>query len=89
MVGGRRGAADVVEAIDGDEPAFQHRDPPAGRAAARGEYRNPAASTACSRADGAWRAEAAATTSADLVIGGCGAPRPSKGVPLAGEVLTR
>ena len=62
---------DVVEAIDGDEPAFRcteirRRGPSAVPAR---EYRNPCGvHRAFTRADEAWRAELAATTIADLVI---------------------
>jgi Rrf2 family protein len=63
---------DVVEAIDGDEPAFRcteirRRGPTAMPAR---EYRLPCGvHRAFTRADEAWRAELAATTIADLVIG--------------------
>jgi Rrf2 family protein len=63
---------EVVEAIDGDEPAFRcteirRRGP--GAVAAR-EYRTPCGiHRAFTRADDAWRAELAATTIADLVVG--------------------
>ena len=63
---------DVVEAIDGDEPAFRcteirRRGPSA--APAR-EYRLPCGiHRVFTRADDAWRAELAATTIADLVVG--------------------
>jgi len=63
---------DVVEAIDGDEPAFRcteirRRGPSAVPAR---EYRNPCGIyRVFTRADEAWRAELAATTIADLVIG--------------------
>jgi Rrf2 family protein len=63
---------EVVEAIDGDEPAFRcteirRRGPSA--VAAR-EYRMPCGiHRAFTRADDAWRAELAATTIADLVVG--------------------
>ena len=63
---------DVVEAIDGDEPAFRcteirRRGPSAVPAR---EYRVPCGiHRAFIRADDAWRAELAATTIADLVIG--------------------
>ena len=63
---------EVVEAIDGDEPAFRcteirRRGPSA--VAAR-EYRTPCGiHRTFTRADDAWRAELAATTIADLVTG--------------------
>jgi Rrf2 family protein len=63
---------EVVEAIDGDEPAFRcteirRRGPSA--VAAR-EYRMPCGiHRAFTRADDAWRAELSATTIADLVVG--------------------
>jgi Rrf2 family protein len=63
---------EVVEAIDGDEPAFRcteirRRGPSA--VAAR-EYRTPCGiHRTFTRADDAWRAELAATTIADLVVG--------------------
>ena len=63
---------EVVEAIDGDEPAFRcteirRRGPSA--VAAR-EYRTPCGiHRTFTRADDAWRAELAATTIADLVAG--------------------
>jgi Rrf2 family protein len=62
---------DVVEAIDGDEPAFRcteirRRGPSALPAR---EYRNPCGiHRVFTRADDAWRAELAATTIADLVV---------------------
>ena len=63
---------EVVEAIDGDEPAFRcteiRRRGPA--AAPAREYRLPCGiHRAFSRADDAWRAELAHTTIADLVVG--------------------
>ena len=63
---------DVVEAIDGDEPAFRcteirRRGPLAVPAR---EYTKPCGiHRAFTRADEAWRAELAATTIADLVVG--------------------
>ena len=63
---------DVVEAIDGAEPAFRcteirRRGPSA--VAAR-EYRTPCGiHRVFTRADDAWRAELSATTIADLVVG--------------------
>jgi Rrf2 family protein len=63
---------EVVEAIDGDEPAFRcteirRRGPSA--VAAR-EYRTPCGiHSTFTRADDAWRAELAATTIAELVVG--------------------
>jgi len=63
---------DVVEAIDGDEPAFRcteirRRGPTAMPAR---EYRLPCGiHRAFTRADEAWRAELAAATIADLVVG--------------------
>src|SRR4051795_11287646 len=63
---------DVVEAIDGDEPAFRcteirRRGPSALPAR---EYRNPCGiHRVFTRADDAWRTELAATTIADLVVG--------------------
>ena len=63
---------DVVEAIDGDEPAFRcteirRRGPSAVPAR---EYRMPCGiHRAFTRADEAWRAELAATNIADLVVG--------------------
>jgi Rrf2 family protein len=63
---------DVVEAIDGDEPAFRcteirRRGPSAVPAR---EYRMPCGiHRVFTRADEAWRAELAATTIADLVVG--------------------
>ncbi len=63
---------DVVEAIDGDEPAFRcteirRRGPTAMPAK---EYPLPCGiHRAFTRADEAWRAELAATTIADLVVG--------------------
>jgi Rrf2 family protein len=63
---------DVVEAIDGDEPAFRcteirRRGPSAVPAR---EYRFPCGiRRVFSRADDAWRAELSATTVADLVMG--------------------
>jgi len=62
---------DVVEAIDGDEPAFRcteirRRGPSAMPAR---EYRNPCGiHRVFTRADEAWRGELAATTIADLVV---------------------
>jgi Rrf2 family protein len=72
-----RGAADismldVVEALDGNESAFQcteirRRGPSAVPAR---EYRTPCGvHRVFTRADEAWRAELAATTIADLVVG--------------------
>jgi Rrf2 family protein len=63
---------DVVEAIDGDEPAFRcteiRRRGPA--AVPAREYRHPCGiHRAFTRADDAWRAELAATTIAELVVG--------------------
>src|SRR3954449_13207225 len=63
---------DVVEAIDGDEPAFRcteiRRRGPA--AVPAREYKLPCGiHRAFSRADEAWRAELANTTIADLVVG--------------------
>jgi Rrf2 family protein len=63
---------DVVEAIDGDEPAFRcteirRRGPTAMPAR---EYRLPCGiHRAFTRADEAWRAELAASTIADLTMG--------------------
>jgi Rrf2 family protein len=63
---------DVVEAIDGDEPAFRcteirRRGPSAVPAR---EYRTPCGiHRAFDRADEAWRAELAATTISDLMVG--------------------
>jgi Rrf2 family protein len=63
---------DVVEAIDGDEPAFRcseirRRGPAAGPAR---EYRLPCGiNRAFTRADEAWRKELEDTTIASLVIG--------------------
>jgi Rrf2 family protein len=63
---------DVVEAIDGDEPAFRcteirRRGPTAMPAR---EYRLPCGiHRVFTRADEAWRAELAAATIADLVVG--------------------
>jgi Rrf2 family protein len=63
---------EVVEAIDGDEPAFRcteirRRGPSAVPAR---EYRLPCGiHRVFTRADDAWRAELAATTIADLVVG--------------------
>jgi len=72
---------DVVEAIDGDEPAFRcteirRRGPSAVPAR---EYRLPCGiHQVFSRADDAWRAELAAATIADLVVGVVNeAPRPA------------
>jgi Rrf2 family protein len=72
---------DVVEAIDGDEPAFRcteirRRGPSAVPAR---EYRLPCGiHSAFNRADEAWRAELAASTIADLVVGVVNeAPRPA------------
>ena len=62
----------VVEAIDGDEPAFRcteirRRGPSAVPAR---EYRHPCGiHSAFTRADEAWREELSATTIADLVVG--------------------
>jgi Rrf2 family protein len=63
---------DVVEAIDGDEPAFScteiRRRGPAGGLPAR-EYPKPCGVHALmDRADAAWRAELAGTTIADLAV---------------------
>jgi Rrf2 family protein len=63
---------DVVEAIDGDEPAFRcteirRRGPSAVPAR---EYVHPCGiHAAFTRADDAWRAELAATNTADLLVG--------------------
>ena len=63
---------EVVEAIDGDEPAFRcteirRRGPSAVPAR---EYRHPCGvHRVFTRADDAWRAELSATTIADLVVG--------------------
>ena len=72
---------DVVEAIDGEEPAFRcteirRRGPTALPAR---EYRLPCGiHRAFTRADDAWRAELAATKVSDLVIGVINeAPRPA------------
>ena len=72
---------DVVEAIDGEEPAFRcteirRRGPTALPAR---EYRFPCGiHRVFNRADEAWRAELAATTIADLVVGVMQqAPRPA------------
>ena len=64
--------ADIVEAIDGDEPAFRcteirRRGPTAMPAR---EYPKPCGiHAAFDRADDAWRAELRATTIADLFVG--------------------
>ena len=86
---------DVVEAIDGDEPAFRcteirRRGPSAVPAR---EYRLPCGvHRVFTRADEAWRAELAATTIADLVVGVVQeAPRAAieKGARWLGEVVAR
>jgi len=86
---------DVVEAIDGDEPAFRcteirRRGPSAVPAR---EYRTPCGiHRAFTRADEAWRAELATTTIADLVIGVVQeAPRAAmeKGARWLAEVTAR
>jgi Rrf2 family protein len=86
---------DVVEAIDGDEPAFRcteiRRRGPAALPAR--EYRMPCGiHRTFTRADDAWRAELAATTIADLVIGVVKeAPRAAieKGARWLAEVTVR
>src|SRR3954452_15500991 len=86
---------DVVEAVDGDEPAFRcteirRRGPVAMPAR---EYRNPCGiHRVFTRADEAWRAELAATTIADLVVGVVQeAPRAAieKAARWLGEVVGR
>jgi Rrf2 family protein len=86
---------DVVEAIDGDEPAFRcteirRRGPSAVPAR---EYRHPCGvHRVFTRADEAWRAELVATTIADLVVGVVQeAPRASleKGARWVEEVVGR
>ena len=86
---------DVVEAIDGDEPAFRcteirRRGPSAVPAR---EYRMPCGiHRVFTRADEAWRAELAATTIADLVVGVMQeAPRAAleKGVRWIAEAVDR
>jgi Rrf2 family protein len=84
---------DVVEAIDGDEPAFRcteiRRRGPA--RVARREYRVPCSiHVVMDRADAAWRAELRQTSIADLVgmVAGSAPPRALvKGLSWIQEVL--
>jgi Rrf2 family protein len=86
---------DIVEAIDGDEPAFRcseiRRRGPAAMPAR--EYPNPCGvHRVFTRADEAWRAELASTTIADLVMTMVEeAPRAGleKGVRWMAEVTAR